>query len=413
MQLKNRREDVNERDLYLQHPHREREHPRRAERLRQRREHVGAEADHGREAVPGPQSSGFVFGIGGHARLVVDDPGEIGGFVVAWPPGVTHGGEPGPGAANRPRQFECRDVGLWADQQCGRPRGEVAERQRQSEAVAGAEQISAHARCLPADFIEVMVSPVCLREVQGGHSEQIVGVHQFVEGFRVGIWVASPECFGVGGQQGERGVRSVAADSAQFVLEDHEQPVLVARVADDEVDVGRSTGGECLPRSGREDLTVDDGGERRADVGCDSPAPFVDDPGRDDVGCLVQQFGRQSPNGVCAVFDAEEVGDRRADIGCEVVGEEETRDALEDRTVEQPLGGGHRKQRGDAAGAGGFAEHGHRIMVSAESGDVLLHPAQRCNLIEEPTVGRSTREGREPFGVQPVVERHHDDSVGG
>ena len=73
------------------------------------------------------------------------------------------------------------------------------------------------------------------------------------------------------------------------------------------------------------------------------------------------------------------------------------------------LGGGHRKQRGDAAGAGGFAEHGHRIMVSAESGDVLLHPAQRCNLIEEPTVGRSTREGREPFGVQPVVERHHDD----
>ena len=74
--------------------------------------------------------------------------------------------------------------------------------------------------------------------------------------------------------------------------------------------------------------------------------------------------------------------------------------ALHDRLVEQParLGRGH--EVSDAQRPGGFAHHGHIVGVASKRGDVVLHPAQGGDLVEQAVVAGDTVSG---FGAQFLV----------
>src|SRR5687767_2718629 len=61
---------------------------------------------------------------------------------------------------------------------------------------------------------------------------------------------------------------------------------------------------------------------------------------------------------------------------------------LRDCTMEQTLGEGRGHQHADVERAGGFAEDGHVLRVATKPRDVLLHPSQRGDLIEDALVSR-------------------------
>ncbi len=86
--------------------------------------------------------------------------------------------------------------------------------------------------------------------------------------------------------------------------------------------------------------------------------------------------------------------------------------ALQDRALEQPPGSRHREQRADGHRARGLAEDGDASGISAESGDIVVHPFQGRDLIEQGDIGHVVEE-EESFGAQPVVERDEDHSVAG
>lgn len=89
------------------------------------------------------------------------------------------------------------------------------------------------------------------------------------------------------------------------------------------------------------------------------------------------------------------------------------RPAFHDRSVEQPLGARHRQQRGDAHGAGRFAEDGHLAGVPAQGPDVLLHPFQRSDLIEETQVSNAIAQVEEALGAHSVIDGHARHAVAG
>ena len=88
--------------------------------------------------------------------------------------------------------------------------------------------------------------------------------------------------------------------------------------------------------------------------------------------------------------------------------EDRPRHALRDRPPEQAAGLVHREQRGDHAGAGRLAEHGHVRRVAAEPLDVVPHPAQRRHRVEQAAVRRGAGDLREPLHAQPVVAGDED-----
>jgi hypothetical protein len=89
--------------------------------------------------------------------------------------------------------------------------------------------------------------------------------------------------------------------------------------------------------------------------------------------------------------------------------------ALGDGAAEQSLAQRARQQRADAEGAGGLAGDGNLAWVAAEAGDVVLHPLQGRDLIEQTDgagVGERRVEGGqvgEAEGAEPVVDADHDD----
>jgi hypothetical protein len=90
--------------------------------------------------------------------------------------------------------------------------------------------------------------------------------------------------------------------------------------------------------------------------------------------------------------------------------------ALEDHAMEQPARGGHGEQHADRDRAGGFAHHGDLARIAAERGDVVPHPAQRRDLIEQQAVarvmaGREVAEVEQARQAEPVVDRDGDDAL--
>ncbi len=67
----------------------------------------------------------------------------------------------------------------------------------------------------------------------------------------------------------------------------------------------------------------------------------------------------------------------------------------------------------DDGGPGRLAEERDVVRVTAERGDVLPHPAQRGDDVEQAAVGRGPGEVEEPGDAEPVVDGDQDDAVTG
>jgi hypothetical protein len=78
-----------------------------------------------------------------------------------------------------------------------------------------------------------------------------------------------------------------------------------------------------------------------------------------------------------------------------------------------PAASGHRQQRGHAHRPGRLAGDGHSPRVTAERGDVLLHPPQGRELVEQAEVGDAVAQEQETLRGQPVVDGHADHAVPG
>ena len=84
--------------------------------------------------------------------------------------------------------------------------------------------------------------------------------------------------------------------------------------------------------------------------------------------------------------------------------------------MEESAGGACGEQRADAHAAGGLAEDGDRLGIAAELLDVVAHPFECGDLVQQPVVPGHAVDGlRSKFGVgheaehpQPIVDRDHD-----
>lgn len=79
--------------------------------------------------------------------------------------------------------------------------------------------------------------------------------------------------------------------------------------------------------------------------------------------------------------------------------------------MEEPAGaGGAGQQRQDRERARRLARHRHGVRVPAERDDVLPHPAQRRELVEQPEIAFAhLRQAQESQGAQPVVDGDDDE----
>ena len=185
-------------------------------------------------------------------------------------------------------------------------------------------------------------------------------------------------------------------DLAQHAVDQAEQPVLVAGVADEQVDVPGGAVGQRLPGGGRQDVAVDDRCERHRPVGDRAPAvlPPVDlrgdglaargQPG----GVNGRQAGHRGPH-------PQFGGAGGGDVGGQLRREERPRHALRDGPAEEPGRPRHGQQRGDRSAARRLAEDRHPVRVAAEGPDVVPHPLQRGDLVEQAPVGRGAVDLRE------------------
>ena len=127
-----------------------------------------------------------------------------------------------------------------------------------------------------------------------------------------------------------------------------------------------------------------------------------------------QAIGRHRRHRLARRLDAEPLGQDAAhaqrDLGRDdPVGGP----ALGDGPPEQALGPGHGQERADAHGAGRLAEDRDVGRVAAEGRDVVAHPLERGDLVEQAEVRIAVGEVEEALGADAVVDRHADDAVAG
>ena len=89
------------------------------------------------------------------------------------------------------------------------------------------------------------------------------------------------------------------------------------------------------------------------------------------------------------------------------------RPTLGDGSAEETSCAGHGHQRGDAHTARRLAKDRDVIGITSEGGDVLLHPGERGDLVEQTEVGNAVPQGEEAVGSQTIVEGDADDSITG
>ena len=87
------------------------------------------------------------------------------------------------------------------------------------------------------------------------------------------------------------------------------------------------------------------------------------------------------------------------------------RAALGDGSAEQPAALRHRQQGRHAHRTRGLAADRDLRGIPAESRNVVLHPLQRRDLIQQPHVARAVGSVQEALGLQSVVDRHAHDPV--
>src|ERR1700694_3950433 len=74
---------------------------------------------------------------------------------------------------------------------------------------------------------------------------------------------------------------------------------------------------------------------------------------------------------------------------------------------------GHRQQRGNAHPARRLAKDRDVRGITPEGGDVLLHPGERGDLIEQTEVSNAVSQVEEAIGSETIVDGDADDSIAG
>jgi hypothetical protein len=194
--------------------------------------------------------------------------------------------------------------------------------------------------------------------------------------------------------------------------------VLVGVRADHEVDARAGPGTDAIERTRGDDVPVDHRLPRQhAEHDLLAPAPWVGM--RDEIGPQLRLRRKQAINGnrgdrLAGCRHAQQLGETLAELPCGRRGDHDvSRPTLGDGAPEQPLGAGHGQEGADAHRPGRLAEDGDVAGIAAEGGDVLLHPLEGGNLVEQAAVGVSLAQIEEPFGADPIVDRHADDAVVG
>ena len=176
--------------------------------------------------------------------------------------------------------------------------------------------------------------------------------------------------------------------------------MLVLVSTHEQVHTAATPSGDAVDGNGRQDLAVHDRLEGHHVDGDLTPPARV----RSDGNVVRQLFlgydepvgghGRELPD---SRLDAEPPGK----LGCHQAGRAGWQDvvagaALRYCPAEQACRRGHRQQAGDAHPAGGLTEDRHIARVAAERGDVLLHPFQRRDLVEQPRFGLAPSTNKKP-----------------
>src|SRR5436305_3619492 len=89
------------------------------------------------------------------------------------------------------------------------------------------------------------------------------------------------------------------------------------------------------------------------------------------------------------------------------------RTALGDGAAEQPVGSRHGEQRADAHRSCRLAEDGDIARIAAEGGNVVAHPYEGGDLIEEANIGYAVAEKQEAICANSAVDGHENDAVAG
>jgi hypothetical protein len=199
---------------------------------------------------------------------------------------------------------------------------------------------------------------------------------------------------------------------------DEEQAVLVPVAADQDVDVGPRARSDRVAGQHRQHGAVDHGLERHAVQHELAPPGGVGGrphlAGQGALG-LDERVERHRGQALAGERDLQPLGKVPGD-GAGGLGpqREVAGSALQDRAAEQPARAVHRHQAGRAHGARRLAGDRHLVGVPPEGGDVVAHPLERRDLVEQPAVLRSAvAEQQEAVGAEPVVDRHRDDAVPG
>src|SRR6266566_3723143 len=90
-----------------------------------------------------------------------------------------------------------------------------------------------------------------------------------------------------------------------------------------------------------------------------------------------------------------------------------SRPTLSDSPVKQPLGTRHGQQRADAHRSSRLAEDGDVLWIATKGGDILPHPLESSDLVEQGAVGVSLAQIEEAVGTDPIIDGHADDAVAG
>src|SRR4030042_627515 len=86
---------------------------------------------------------------------------------------------------------------------------------------------------------------------------------------------------------------------------------------------------------------------------------------------------------------------------------------LSDGAPEEPLGTGHGKQHGHAHRPCRFAKNSDLAGIATKGGDIVPHPLEGGDLVEQASVGVSLTEIKKALGTDPIIDGHTYDAVAG
>ena len=214
------------------------------------------------------------------------------------------------------------------------------------------------------------------------------------------------------------GGEGLGSDQIDGPARNQEEPRLLGRRAGHEIDVRTGARHDSIDRPRGDDVAIDHRlPEHEADRRLGPPSLGVGvghEVGLQLGLCLKEALDRDRGDRLPGRRDAELLGEPPADLSRGRRGDGlMCPAALGDRPPEQPPGAGHREQRAHAHASGRLAEDGDAPRIASERRDVLPHPLECGDLIEQTEVGGSVTEVEKALGADAVVDGHADGAVTG